>query len=103
MPRGDEVSAYLEQHPDLVDTVVALGTCMRQEFGEDAELSLELYRDPEIDDLYLTLYVRKAVYEKDVIDRIDRIASVFADALNSTSGWLIATTDFHPPGSSHGV
>jgi len=66
-------------------------------FSEDAKLFLEIYRDPEIHDEYLTLYIRKNEYEEMILDRIDETMSEFEPALGSASGWLLVTTDFLLP------
>jgi hypothetical protein len=76
---------------------------VRQEVGEQAELSLEVYGDPESDDRYLTLYVRQAVYEPDLLARLERVAGPFEEQLGDQSGWLLVTTDFRPPGCLHGL
>ena len=68
VPRSREVNAYLRQHPDLAELVPMLCAEARREFGRATELSLEVYRDPEVDDSYLTLYVRQANYETDLLD-----------------------------------
>src|SRR5438105_2273501 len=59
IPRVEEVAEYLEGHQDLLDLVLSACQHAHSEFGGQAELSLELYRDPEIADQYLTLYVRQ--------------------------------------------
>jgi hypothetical protein len=66
-------------------------------FSDDAKLFLEIYRDPEIHDEYLTIYIRKNEYEKMILDRIDEAMSEFEPALGSASGWLLVTTDFMRP------
>lgn len=53
-----DVGRYLGEHTELRSVVPPICQRVRDEFGPDAELSLELYRDPEIDDRYLTLEVR---------------------------------------------
>jgi hypothetical protein len=59
---------------------------------------LELYRDPEIDDEYLTLYVRQRRYDADkLLEEIEDLRAGSQAALRETSGWLLVTTDFRPP------
>jgi hypothetical protein len=103
VPRPRDVSAYLRQHPDLADVVPALCAEARREFAPPTELSLEVYRDPEIDDVYLTLYVRPATYETDLLDRIHRVTEAHAKDLARRSGHVLVTTDFRAPRTPNGV
>lgn len=64
-------------------------------FNLDYELSLELYIDPEIDDNYLTLYIRKNHYEEDFMSTIDSIRRIFDDI----EPYVCVTTDFQPKSS----
>jgi len=97
------VRAYLEQYADLAPLLPAVGEQVRKEFGPDAELALELYRDPEIKDEYLTLYVCLARYETDTLERLDRVGRRFADKLEQVSGYLLLTTDFRAPRGTNAV
>ena len=76
---------------------------MRDEFGQDAELSLELYRDPEIADQFLTLEVRQDQYDTNIVERLDRISGEFADELEHCSGDILLTTDFRAPRTNDAV
>jgi len=103
IPNPEEVSAYLGQHCDLADLLPALCARARNEFGFETELSLEIYQDPEIEDHYLTLYVRQPANEEKIIERIEAIAASYEEDLADKTGWLLLTTDFGPPRSKHGV
>jgi hypothetical protein len=94
------VLAYLSEHQALSMLLPAVGKDLREEFGSGEELSLELYRDPEFADEYLTLYVRQVAYDSNVMDRIERVGQSHAAALEQVSGTLLITTDFRPPGAS---
>ena len=69
----------------------------RNRFSLSTQLSLELYRDPEIDDQYLTLYVRQKKYEKNIMDIIEEIQSIYIDKLVDKIGYFLFTTDFQFP------
>jgi hypothetical protein len=58
------------------------------------ELALEVYKAPEIDDRYLTLYIRQEKYQSGIIDRIEAVTSQFMAQLEAASGYLLITTDF---------
>ena len=91
-----DVDRYLSEHTELRSVVPQVCQRVRDEFGQDAELSLELYRDPEIDDQYLTLEVRQERYDSNIIERLDQISGEFADELEPCSGQILLTTDFGP-------
>lgn len=97
IPEASEVSEYLLAHPDLGSLIPPICCKLIKTFPEDAKLFLEIYRDPEIHDEYLTIYVRKNVYEEQILDCIDEAMAEFELALGSASGWLLVTTDFLLP------
>jgi len=97
IPESPEVSEYLLAHLDLSCLIPMICSKLIKTFSEDAKLFLEIYRDPEIHDEYLTIYIRKNKYEEMILDRIDEAMSEFESALGSASGWLLVTTDFLLP------
>jgi len=97
------VRAYLRRHSDLAALLRAICDAARKEFGSEAELALELYRDPEIRDSYLTLYVRLDSYDRETMARIDRVGAAFERRLAQTSGYLLLTTDFRMPRGADAV
>jgi hypothetical protein len=92
--RADEVRTYLVRHPDLAGIPERIYETARQEFGPDASLSLELYRDPEIEDEYLALYVRLRSYGPDTLQRIRAVCAAHESELWDKSGSILVTTDF---------
>ncbi len=97
LPQRDDLEAYLAMHPDLSGLLDEMCTKVRVAIGSTAELSLEKYSDPEIDDSYLTLYVRQESYPPDIIDRIDAVCADFHRRLEVVSGYFLVTTDFRRP------
>jgi hypothetical protein len=91
------VGDYLLAHRDISCLLPPVCSKLTKLFGEDTLLSLEVYSDPEIHDEYLTLYVRQSEYKEGLLDRIDEAMAEFEPMLTSISGWLLVTTDFHPP------
>lgn len=91
-----DVDDYLIEHPTLRSLLPRICSQALCEFGRSAELTLELYRDPEIDDRYLTLMVRQQQYEANIVERLDQFAAQFADELDQCTGDLLVTTDFRP-------
>lgn len=97
VPSPAEVRDYLLRYPDMTALLVSVSELARETFGTDAQLSAEVYHDPEVEDEYLTLYVRQDTYDDHVLDMIDEIRVQYESALIGKSGWLLVTTDFQPP------
>jgi hypothetical protein len=97
VPNPEEVQNYLSRYPDIIELVMLACEETRNRFLLPTQLSLELYRDPEIDDQYLTLYVRQKKYEKDIMDKIEEIRLPYSDELVDKTGYLLLTTDFQFP------
>lgn len=94
VPNPEQVRSYLAANPDFVEITEQVCELAVTEFSGDAELSLELYSDPEIDDRYLTLYVQRASDEQSAWDKIGRIRESCENELANLSGWLHVTLDF---------
>jgi hypothetical protein len=97
VPNPAEVQDYLAAHPDMVELVERVSAAVARRFAGRAQVSLELYRDPEIDDEYVTLCVRQDPYDEDIMDQIDEAAGDYPAELAELSGWFLVTTDFEPP------
>jgi len=93
--KSDEsaVDNYLTRHPELAAVLPSIIARIRNDFPS-GQLSLELYRDLEINDHYLTLYVRQQSYGNDIIERLEQISDEFSSSLEQGSGYLLLTTDF---------
>lgn len=94
IPRPAEVRDYLTRYPDLVALTRKVCALASAEFAGKAALSLELYVDPEIDDRYLTIYVRRESYDDAIWEAIERIRASYEDEIAALSGWLHVTVDF---------
>src|SRR5438128_1957438 len=89
-----EVRAYLKKHARLAKLVSPICLRARGEFGPEAELSLLVSKDPEIDDRYLKLLIRLPSYDSSVMGRIDSIWDQFESDLWNIPGWLLVTSDY---------
>lgn len=96
-PHPREVVEYLLSHPGLYDIVLDTCYSTKEVFGHNSQISLELYRDPEIHDEYLTIFIRQESYEPDIIEKIEGICREYEKELVGESGYLLVNTDFHPP------
>jgi hypothetical protein len=98
IPAPLEVLQYLSLYPDLTAQLPSYWRVAARAGGDAAQLSLELYRDPEIDDEHLVIYIRQELYQDNLIDRIDEAYNALLTEANyGTSGWIHVTTDFRPP------
>jgi hypothetical protein len=103
IPRRKELEQYLSRHTRLARIIPQVCAAARETFGPEVELSLELYKDPEIDDRYATLYVRQEQYDPSIMERINAVNSRFDEELSDVSGYLLITTDFRRPGGRNAV
>lgn len=97
IPRPDSLRNYLLQHLDMLNVLPLICKIAFDRGGSSSQLSLEVYRDPEIQDEYLTLYVRRSQYDESIIKLIDEITIECQEYFKDSEGWLIVTTDFRPP------
>lgn len=97
VPRPAEVREYLLRYPDMAHPVVVACKASVERFRANAQLSLELYRDPEIDDQYLALYVRQEAYEDGILDKIRDTRDGYRALFGGSSGYFLLTTDFDAP------
>ncbi|HWP93152.1 MAG TPA: hypothetical protein VNN20_13245 [Thermodesulfobacteriota bacterium] len=97
IPKPAEVRDYLIRYPDLASILPFVCKVARERFGVYPELSLEVYCDPEIEDEYLTLYVRQENYDEDILSAIEDISAQYESILMGKSGWFLVTTDFRSP------
>jgi hypothetical protein len=95
------VSLYLSKFPDTAPVASDLLRATRTEFPQ-AEISLELYCDPEIDDQYLKVCVRLASYTRDFRKRLRSISATFDEERNTISGYVSLTSDYIPA-SEHAI
>jgi hypothetical protein len=101
VPNPQEVALYLLAHGDLAELLPPICAEIREALGNEVQLSLELYQDPEIDDRYLSLYARKEKYERDILDSLQAVSDRFNDRLADVSGYFLLTTDFSRPRGGH--
>jgi len=96
-PEKDELLDYLDEYKELFTPLVFAAVASVEEFGTSSQISVELYRDPEIYDRYIVVYVRQYSYDDDIMDRIDMICNEYEKYISDTDGWMMITTDFKPP------
>jgi len=107
----DKVKKYLMEFGGIFDVVQKAVNSAKKHFPE-AQLVLDLYEDPEMDNRHLVLYVRlkkynelvmekvreaREEYREDLITRINKTGSEFWDDLVDKKGYIFMTTDFQKP------
>jgi hypothetical protein len=97
VPDSPEVREYLLRYPDVTDAITIVCDLASERLGVGAQLSLEVYHDPEIEDQYLTVYVPQESYDERIMGLIEGLCQVCEQKLAGSSGWLLVTTDFAPP------
>jgi hypothetical protein len=97
IPQPAEVRDYLLRYPDIIDLLMPVCKMAQERFELHTQLSLEVYHDPEIEDEYLTLYVRQENYDRQILDKIESVCAEYEKVIAGRSGWLLVTTDFQPP------
>ena len=76
-------------HLVLVDALHAVADAFA-----GSESTLTLYQDPELNDEYLTIYVRMHPYPEHMFEKIDALLPRYQEKFTLTPGWLVITTDF---------
>lgn len=89
----EEIREYMLQFPDMIE-VALVATQVARKYLSEAQLTLEVYRDPEIEDRHLVLYVRLEQYDQSVMERIREVRKEYRRYLFGKKGWLHLTTDF---------
>jgi hypothetical protein len=92
-----EIRRFLLSYPDLTSFLPEICYATIIEFAANAQISLEIYSDYEIDDRSLNLYIRQHKYDDDILDRIDKLLLPFEHILSNSNGWVNITTDFNSP------
>lgn len=97
----DEVREYLFEFPEMLDVIPKAIAAARKQFP-NAQLSLQVYQDPEMDDKYLALYVRLERYDDFIMEHIEVAEAEFIELLANKKGWLQLTTDFQVVEAGYG-
>lgn len=95
--RPAAVRDYLLKYSDITNLIPHVCQITKKHLSKDSHLSLEVYRDQEIEDEYLALYVRQELYDERLMDKIEGVCVEYANLLVGKSGWFVVTTDFRPP------
>jgi hypothetical protein len=97
LPNPIEIKNYLIEFPDLINVLICICVHTTIEFKTNTQFSLELFKDREFDDHYLSLYVRQNTYSKNIMERLEKLWLNFESEIAKSKGWINITTDFRSP------
>ncbi len=92
----DDVRGYLERFPTVSHALEKAVRAIRSHLPE-AELTLQMYHDPEVDDEHPILLMRLPSYPEDVGRILHAVDEAYLETLAGQEGWLSVTTDFRTP------
>jgi len=93
----DEIRDYLLQYYDMINVILPICDRVSDKFQTTAEILFTIYKDNEINDKYIIIFIRQNNYSEDTMNDIDQISEDCRIFLHGKSGWLLITTDFKPP------
>ena len=91
----DAVIDYILDHSGFDVSVMYACIRIREVFGSEAEVLLDLKKICEKCQDIIVLTVRQKSYDDDIMNRLDDISDEFDTDSHEGSGWLLLTTDFH--------
>ncbi len=97
VPRVNEIRNLLSKYFSLCEMILSVSKQAALAFPRPSRLSIELYRDPEIEDSQLTLYIRQPNYAPDIMDQIDDFRDRLSNENPDCFSNLFVTTDFQLP------
>jgi hypothetical protein len=92
-----DVFDYLSDHRADADIISPAVEIARKHVGNEPQLSLEVYLDPESSARKLTLYVRSRNYSDDFFPRVLAAVDELRGVLHGNDDGLLIATDFQPP------
>ena len=87
------IKNYLSLFSDLIDLIPIAVSVAKKHFPE-AHIVVDVYKDTEIEDSYIVLYIRLSHYDESFIERLAEAESEILPLLVNKSGWIQLTTDF---------
>jgi hypothetical protein len=91
------VRNYLVRHPNAQSIILPAIDVTRRLVGSEPQLSLELYRDPEIGSEQLSLYVRSNMYSSSFLRDLRAADEVVRALRADKDNRFLVTSDIQPP------
>jgi hypothetical protein len=92
----NSIRDYLIEFPDIID-VIPKAVNSAKKYFPNAQIVLDFYIDPEIDDKHPIIYVRAKDYDNKFMELLDKAENEFLKDLIGKKGWILLTTDFGKP------
>ena len=91
----DKISNYINTYSNSEIDIVYAAMRIREEYGNDVTILINLKDVFNNDNPILVLTVRQNPYEDDLMDRLDEINNEVYTYTNNKSICILLTTDFH--------
>jgi len=92
----NSIRDYLIEFPDIID-IIPKAVNSAKKYFPNAQIVLDFYIDPEIDDEYPIIYVRAEDYDDKFMELLNKAEEDFMEDLIGKRGWILLTTDFGKP------
>jgi hypothetical protein len=92
----NSIRDYLIEFPDIID-IIPKAVNSAKKYFPNAQIVLDFYIDPEIDDKHPIIYVRAKDYDNKFMELLDKAEDEFLKDLIGKKGWILLTTDFGKP------
>jgi hypothetical protein len=92
----NSIRDYLIEFPDIID-IIPKAVNSAKKYFPNAQIVLDFYIDPEIDDKYPIIYVRAEDYDDKFMELLNKAEEDFMEDLINKRGWILLTTDFGKP------
>jgi hypothetical protein len=89
----NSIRDYLIEFPDIID-IIPKAVNSAKKYFPNAQIVLDFYIDPEIDDKHPIIYVRAEDYDDKFMELLDKAEDEFLKDLIGKKGWILLTTDF---------
>ena len=92
----NDICDYLVEFPDIID-IIPKAINSAKKYFPNAQIVLDFYIDPEIDDNHPIIYVRVENYDNNFMELLEKAEKEFIKELVDKKGWILLTTDFGKP------
>jgi hypothetical protein len=93
----DEVRKYFGYYPDLIIFVKNACNLAKVKFQSEAQLSLQIVKDPEYPEESLVLFIRQYDYSTNFLEQLDEFRMPIQQKMQGQPGIFDITTDFQDP------
>jgi hypothetical protein len=92
--KKERIIEFLEKYEELSAYIIAACDKIKLAFKYNVSLNLDLYQDPEINDIYLVLYVKSNPWNDEKERKIDDIFENICDTVNKNK-WIFSIYPYY--------